>query len=245
MMGMDSESLAHSDRSLELAARVDRPLTNAMIKFMRAILHLSRAEVREFTDWVEQARAYSVERNIRYWRMLSSAYSNWRRAIAGDHEAGIARLEASIESFVESGARLGLVHLYVLLADLQLDAGAPSAARDAIARAEDQMVRSGERLTEVELRRCKARVWLKGGQPDPAAAIAELERAVEVGEGQGALLPQLRALGQLVTVRRRAGEDDSAAVQRLAAVCERFGGESQLADVRRGRAILEADPVSS
>lgn len=107
------------------------------------------------------------------------------------------------------------------------------------------MVRSGERLTEVELLRCKARVLLRGGKPDPAAAIAELERAVDVGERQGARLPQLRALGQLVTQRRRAGWDDSADVQRLAGLCEHFGAESQLADVRRARAILEADPVSS
>ena len=56
----------------------------------------------------------------------------------------------------------------------------------------------------------------------PGAAIAELRRAVDAAERQGARLPQLRALGQLDTHRRRAGEDASADERRLAALCERF-----------------------
>ena len=239
-MGRERESRVHSDRSLELAERVDRPVVRAQVWFMRSILHLGRVEPREFGEWVEKVRAYSVDRNIRYWRTLASAYSNWGRAMAGDHRDGVARVQSSIDSYVKSGARLGLVHLYVLLADLQLVAGARGAALDAITLAEKEMGRSGERLTEVELLRSKARALVAGVQPDPAAATGELRRAVEIAARQGARLPQLRALGQLVTLQRRAGEGTSAEEQQLAALCQRFPSDSELPDVRRARVLLGA-----
>ena len=37
--GREKESRAHSDRSLDLAERVDRPVTRAQVWFMRAIFH--------------------------------------------------------------------------------------------------------------------------------------------------------------------------------------------------------------
>jgi len=49
-MGLETESLSHSDRSLELAELVDRPLTRASTWFMRAILHLGRGETMEFAE---------------------------------------------------------------------------------------------------------------------------------------------------------------------------------------------------
>ncbi len=239
IMGQERESRAHSDRSLELSERVDRPVTRAQVWFMRAILHLNRAELPQFGEWVEKVRAYSVDRNIRYWRTLSSAYSNWGRAMAGNREDGIARLQASIDSYLGSGARLGLVNLYVLLANLQLATGSRDAALESIALAEEHMASSGERLTEVELLRSKARALMAGPRPEVGPAITELRRAVDVAERQGARLPQLRSLGQLVTHRRRAGEDASAEERRLAALCEQFAPDSQLPDVLRARGILD------
>jgi tetratricopeptide (TPR) repeat protein len=241
-LGHERQSRVHSDCALELAERVNRPVTRAQGWFMRALYHLGRAEPEEFGEWVEKARAFSVDRNIRYWRTLASAYSNWGRAMTGDMADGIPRLQASIDSYVKSGARLGLVHLYVLLANLQLAAGARSGALESIAISEENMARTGERLNEVELLRCKAYVLSAGN--DEAAAIAALQRAVDVAERQGARLPQLRVLRALVLRRRRAGEDASADEQRLAELCVRFDPDSQLSDLLRARAALQRRAVA-
>ncbi|HUE27863.1 MAG TPA: hypothetical protein VMP89_13900, partial [Solirubrobacteraceae bacterium] len=83
-----------------------------------------------------------------------------------------------------------------------------------------------------------ARVLIAAPRPAADAAIAELRRAVDVAERQSARRPQLRALGQLITQRRRAGEDAAADELRLAALCEQFPSDSQLPDLRRARAIL-------
>lgn len=104
------------------------------------------------------------------------------------------------------------------------------------------MARSGERLTEVELLRAKARVLMAGQQPEVAAVTGALRRAVEVGERQGARLPHLRALGQLVTHGRRTGEDTASHERQLAALCDCFPSDSELPDVRRARVLLQAAP---
>jgi class 3 adenylate cyclase/tetratricopeptide (TPR) repeat protein len=237
-MGHEREALAYSDRSLELAERVNRPVTRAQVWFMRAILHLGRSELKEFSEWVERARGFSVDRNIRYWRTLASAYSNGARAMSADRLEGIAQLEASINSYRQSGARLGLAHLYVLLANLQLAASAFSDAMATVGRGEEHIVSTGERLAEVELLGCKARVLIAGTVADESAAIASLQEAVDVAERQGARLPQLRALRALVLRRRRAGEDASSDEERLLALCDRFDRDSQLPDLLRARAML-------
>ncbi|HZU61694.1 MAG TPA: hypothetical protein VE983_12055, partial [Solirubrobacteraceae bacterium] len=126
-----------------------------------------------------------------------------------------------------------------LLADLQLAAGALTAALEAIARGQEQMARTGERLIEAELLRTRARVLLAGPEPDTGVGIAQLQQAVEVAERQGARLSQLRALRQLVVQRRRAGQDATADEGRLAVLCQGFAPDSQLPDLRRARAVLQ------
>jgi len=74
--------------------------------------------------------------------------------------------------------------------------------------------------------------------PDVGAAIADLRRAVEVAERQEARLPELRALGQLISLSRREGADASADEQRLEALCAHFGSDSRLPELQRARTIL-------
>jgi class 3 adenylate cyclase/tetratricopeptide (TPR) repeat protein len=240
-MGYPDESRARSDRSLELADRVAGPVTRAQAFFMRTVLHLSRGEADEFSRWVENTRAFSGEYNIGYWRTLSSAYSAWRQAWAGELATGTERLKGHIDAYLASGSRLALAHLYVLLADLRLAAGDPVQALDAIAAGEEYVVASGEEFSHSELYRCKARALMMGAEPDPIAASAALGTAAEIAAGQNARLPQLRALAQLVGHQHKLGLADAGAADRLAALCDWFGPECRLADVTRARGLLEPE----
>ncbi len=240
-MGYAEESRAASDRSLELAEKVAGPVTRAQAFFMRTALHLSCGEADEFSRWVENTRAYSGEYGISYWRTLSSVYSSWRQAWAGELAAGTERLEANVAAYRKSGSRLGIAHLYVLLADLRLAAGDPAAALAAIEAGEEYVKTSGERFSEPELHRCRARALMMGDRPDPGAATTALKRAAEIAASQNAKVPLLRALAQLVGHQRRLGDASAAAADQLAAVCDWFGPECPLADVTRARALLEPE----
>ncbi len=242
-LGYAEDSRAVSDQSLELADSVAGPVTRAQAFFMRTALHLSRGEADEFSRWVEDTRAYSAEYGIGYWRTLSSVYSAWRQAWAGELATGMQRLKDSIDAYVQSHSRLGLAHLYILLADLQLAAGDASAALGALAAGEEYVEASGEMFSVSELYRSKARALMTPGIRDPAAALDALERAVETASAQSARLPQLRALAQLVGLERKVGRPDAAAAQQLADLCDWFGSPCPLADVVRARDLLETEPA--
>lgn len=244
-LGHHDKSRAISDRSLELAERGAGPVTRTQAFFMRSVLHLSRGEAREFGQWLDNTRAYSGEYNISYWRTLSAAYAAWRDGWTGELSAGAARLQESIEAYLKSGSRLGLAHLYVLLADLHVASGDRSAALAALDAGHAYVEQSGERFSESELYRCRARALMIGEEPDPAAASAAMRRAADIAASQNARLPQLRALAQLVGHKRKLGQDPAADVEQLAVICEWFGPACELPDVVRARALLEPEPARS
>ena len=107
-LGEVDESLACSDRSLELAERAGGPVTRAQAWGMRALLHLSRAEPIEFARWTERTRAHSVEHDVGYWRALAALLNGALRARTGELEAGRAIVDAALETYARSGSRLGL-----------------------------------------------------------------------------------------------------------------------------------------
>ena len=126
-----------------------------------------------------------------------------------------------------------------MLADLELargDGGAALAELDASAA---YIEASGERFSESEMYRSRARALMAGESPDPGGATAALERGVAVALSQNARMPELRALAQLVGLRRRVGERDAGEVERLAALCEWFGSSCELPDIVRARSLLE------
>ena len=131
-LGHAEASRERSDLSLERAERVGGPVTRAQAWGMRSFLHLSRSELPEFGTWVERTRAHSIDHDIGYWRAVSSLLAGWLRGRAGELALGTARVEQSLDAYLRSGSRLGLPHLYVLLADLRLAADdRPGCARRA------------------------------------------------------------------------------------------------------------------
>jgi class 3 adenylate cyclase len=177
-LGEADEALARSERSLELAEHVG-PVARAQAWGMRSLLHLARGELAPFADWVERTRAFSAEHNVGYWRALSSLLGGWL-----EHDAGL--LDASLDAYQRSGARLGLSRFYILQADVRLRAGDRAGALAAVRAAERHVAETGERYAESELYRFKGQVLM-----DPHA----LQRAVAVAREQGAVMLERRAAG--------------------------------------------------
>jgi class 3 adenylate cyclase/tetratricopeptide (TPR) repeat protein len=237
-LGHHEASRRYSDQSLELAERVAGPVTRAQAFFMRTVLHMSRAEFDAFATWVERTRVYSAEHGIGYWRILSSAYSAWRQAWSGELAAGTSRLRSCIDAYLGSGSKLGIAHLYIMLADLELAQGDIDSALAELDAAGAYIEASGERFSESEMYRSRARALMAGESPNPAGATAALEQGVAVALSQNARMPELRALAQLVGHRRRVGEADARDAERLAALCDWFGHSCELPDVVRARLLL-------
>jgi class 3 adenylate cyclase/tetratricopeptide (TPR) repeat protein len=241
-LGRSEESRERSDLSLERAKRVGGPVTRAQAWGMRSFLHLSRTEFAEVAHWVEKTRTHSVDHDIGYWRAVSSLLSGWLRGRAGQLGLGTARVEQSLDAYLASGSRLALPHLYILLADLRLAAGDRRRALDVLRAGEEHIDETGERFSESELFRFKARVLMAGDSPDPHGATAAYEAAVGTAREQNARLLELRAATRLAEHQRAIGEPCTA-IERVAALCDWFTPASELADVVRARDLVAEHPT--
>jgi class 3 adenylate cyclase/predicted ATPase len=240
-LGHAEESRERSDLSLERAERVGGPVTRAQAWGMRSILHLSRAEPVEVDRWLMKTHAHSVDHDLGYWRTVSALLLGWFRGRAGELEAGTAQVEKSLDAYLASGSRLGLPYFQTLLADLRLAAGDRRGALDVLSAGEEYIEETGERFSQSELFRLKARALMAGDSPDPHGAAAAYERAVRAASDQNAKLLELRAATRFAAHQRRIGEKVTA-LDRVAALCDWFGSASELPDVERGRALVNSGP---
>ena len=240
-LGHAEESRERSDLSLERAERVGGAVTRAQAWGMRGILHLSRAEPVEVGRWLDKTLAHSVDHDLGYWRTVSALLSGWFRGRAGDLDVGTARVEKSLDAYLASGSRLALPHFHILLADLRLAAGNRRGALDVLRSGEEYIEETGERFSESELFRLKARALMDGDSLDPHGATAAYERAVGSARDQNAKLLELRAATRFAAHQRKIG-DTCTALDRVAALCDWFGPASELPDVVRGRALVDWEP---
>jgi class 3 adenylate cyclase/tetratricopeptide (TPR) repeat protein len=235
--GYVQESNERSEESLELAEEVGGPVTLAQTWGMRAGLLLTRGELVRLGPWLEMVRTHCVERNIGYWRTVSSLWSAWLQGRAGDPKLGIARLQEQLVAYFASGGRLGVPHFYILLADLRAAAGDRQRALGALSAGEEHIEATGERMSESELHLFRGRVLMSGEQPDPSGATAAYERAADVAKAQDAKLLELRAATFLASHQRQIGEAGTA-LARVESLCRWFGPEAQTPDVVRARALV-------
>ena len=236
-LGYADRSRERSDLSLELAERVGGPVTRAQAWGMRSIVHLTRGESVELSYWVDKTLAVSIDSNIGYWRAVSSTLSAWQHGRSRDLDVGIARLQESQESYLQSGASLSLPHFCIYLADLRLAAGDRAQALDALRVGEDHIDATGEGFAESEMFRFKGRVLMAGSSPDPDAATVAYERAVSSARAQNARLLELRACTRLAVHQARIGAPRTALTQ-VAELCDWFTLASELPDVARARMLL-------
>jgi predicted ATPase len=236
-LGYTEESRARSDLSLEVAEQVGGPMTRAQAWGMRSLMHLSRGEPVELLHWTDKTRAHSIDRNIGYWRILSSLIRGWLQGRSGDIDTGIGQVRESLDAYLDSGSRLGLPLFSMLLSDLWLAAGDQQRALDALCLGEDHIEATGERFSESELFQLKGKLLMSSGSPDAQGASAAYERAMNTARRQHARLLELRAATRLAAHQRRMGEPCTA-LEVVESVYGWFGTTSELPDLARARALI-------
>jgi class 3 adenylate cyclase/tetratricopeptide (TPR) repeat protein len=235
--GHVKEASERTEESLALADEDGGPVTLAQTWGMHAGLLLTRAKLAELGPWLEKTRTHCAERNIGFWHNVCSLWAAWLFGRTQDPLLGIARLQEELVRYFSDGSRLGVPHFYILLADLRLAVGDKRRALSALAAAEQHMEATGERMSETELHMFRGRAWMAGDDPDPAAAAASFERAVEVATRHNAKLLELRALTYLLAHQRDTGTEPTA-IPCLESVCEWFGPDVSTPELARARAVL-------
>ena len=236
-LGFVDEALECSEQSLHLASEVARPMTNAQVWGMRAMLHLARKEPALTAEWATKTVAFTSDRSIPYWLNLSSLLDAWLRARVSRSLEGLVQFRDTFDDYLDTGAKLGLPDFTLLLADLYRVNRDPVAGLDAIRQAELHIEATGERYAESDLLRVKAELLLAMDAPDVEAAEAALTRSIEVAQAQRARVAELRAMATLVRLKAERG-DVGAERAALEAACAWFSPTSEIADVVEVRALL-------
>jgi predicted ATPase len=236
-LGDDPASRRCTDDSIALAERIGRPVTRAQAGGMRSLMHLTRGELAELADCVEQTRSFAAERNLSYWATFTTLIEAWLAGRTGDPAAGVARPREEMETYLRAGSRLGLPMFANLLADLCQHAGDMAGARDAIEIGEEHIAATGERFSECQLLITKGDLFITGSHLDPLGARTAYEAAATAARHQHARPLELRALARLTALEERLGEPCTT-VAAMADLVAWFGPESAMPDVVRARVLL-------
>jgi predicted ATPase len=194
-------------------------------------------DVAGVAEIADRAYARSVEEGYLFWASQARVYRGWAQAMNGDPEAGIADMEAALESYRLTGSGLLTPQWRLMMAQGQLRAGRAHEALETLESGIRHALQFEEHALEPELHRLKGEVaWMLG---DAAAGEASLRRAIEVAQDQTAKIPELRSTISLAKLLR--GRDRIAEARGLLQpLYDWFQEGFKTVELREARALLES-----
>jgi len=140
--------------------------------------------------------ALAAEENFLTWQAAGYLHLTIGMCRSGLLDPGLVQLEATIQGWRAAGAGLMLPYFLGQLAAAKLAAGSAGEAEDLVDEAIALAESHGERVYDAELFRIRALVREARGA-EPEDTVADLRRAVEIAERQGARIFALRGLIEL------------------------------------------------
>jgi DNA-binding SARP family transcriptional activator/predicted ATPase len=193
---------------LELAGRLEHPLTTAVAYWGHAYHGLLRDDPELARAWSEQAMSLCRAHDLPFMRAQGEVQQGWALARLGDRRDGLRLMEIGIAGIRASGAEMGLPYLLALLAEVHAVDGRMREAATLVEEAQQAVARNGARFQLSEILRIKA--LLAGHARDRAGTEQLLHQALEVARSQGATLPEFRAAADLARCLRDGGRRSEA-----------------------------------
>lgn len=233
--GCADQALRRGREALEMASRLAHPFSQALALSYLATQHALRREHGLALHYARQARSIADQYHVGYYLAWADVLLAWANARQSPGADAVAAMQAAVEGFHATGARLRLPLYLGMLAECLGDVGHTEAALAALDQAHEHAERTGEHWLDAELHRLRGELLLRRGG-NLAEAEASLVRAVEVAAAQRARPLELRAALSLAELRQpREGIGARQVVEsRLARFAEGFDQP----DVVRARALL-------
>lgn len=220
----------HPDRSLdacretvELAHRLQHPLTTAIAYWAYSFAHILRGEPAAAYQWAQRTIAISEEYLLPLTRSQGVVQAGWALAQLGSLDEGIARMREGIAALGATGAQMDLLYFAALLGEALGRAGQPEAGLAEIDRALGTARQRRARFQISEMLRLRGDVLLMISKSNRAEARACYRESLEIADKQGAVLPKLRSamsLARLLTSKRGAAEARTTLQSAYAAITE-------------------------
>jgi predicted ATPase len=185
--------------ALNLARTCDSPHSKVFTYGLVGWLAVLQGDIDVVQSLATQQLELAEEYGLAYWKQWAQFLEGTVMTRRGDAARGIASVRAAIDGMRAIGAKLGLQHLYCVIAEALLAAGRPAEARAELAAASAQIAETGEGLYAAEIRRLEGEAALAAdnGPSGRASAKLSFDAALEIARAQGALALEQRAANRL------------------------------------------------
>ena len=156
----------------------------------------------------EQLYTISTEGGYLLWAAQARIYRGWAQAMNGETDAGLAEMNAGIESYRLTGSGLMMAQMYLMLAEAYWRGGRPGKALAAVSKGLRHGSENQEHVYEPELHRLRGEIQVAQGAN--GAGEASFRRAIEVAQTQKARMLELRAALPMARMLRDTGRASAA-----------------------------------
>jgi predicted ATPase len=202
VLGYTDDAATFSLAAVELARRANHPYSLAVALVLASCQFQFRRDVRTARTLSEECVTLSNERGFALWAALGNIVRGWAIAYDGDPVQGIAAMRSTLDSYVRTGATLGLPYFQSLLADATIPFQPDSDTHQTLGTALERLESTGELWIAPEVHRLTGELHVRDGKLTEADAC--FSRAVEIARAQGARAWELRALESLNRLRASA-----------------------------------------
>jgi tetratricopeptide (TPR) repeat protein len=235
VQGFPDAGLAAAMEALSLARRLNYPLMETFAANILANVQIMRRDYASCISLAAEQIEFCARHRLAFWSAAHEILHGAALACGGE-AAGLAKAEAGIRAWRQTGAGLHVPTWSAYLADGALCVGDLDVAEQALADGAEACSKHGENFALAELRRLTGLLMQRSDRP--AEARQALEEAVRIARQQAAGLFLLRAGRDLARFLAEDG-DTISAVQVLAPIIDK-GSE-----FRNGTDFQEASRLHS
>ncbi|MCD6679767.1 MAG: AAA family ATPase [Burkholderiaceae bacterium] len=210
LCGQPDRAITDCDDALDLANRLDHPLSTTVALWSRALAHLLRDEAVLARDWAQRIVTISETYLLPLTRSQGQLLLGWALARLGALDEGIARMREGVEGTQASGAEMGLPYFVALLGEALGKAGNPRAGLKEVDRALATATSHGAHFQRPEMLRLKGDLLSMLSAAKRRQAQACYRTAMDEAGRQGATFVQLRAALSLARALMSEGRCDEA-----------------------------------
>lgn len=240
LLGDPQKALHCSREAVTLARRLKHPFSLAYALNFSAWLRLMLQRIDSAVALAKEQIALSEEHGF-FWVSLGKVVYGWCLARRGAPDQGAEQIQAGLEVYRATGARLSETFQLAVLADVALQQCHYETAQGALDQAFAAATQTGERFWLAELHRLSGLLLERAGGD---GAREQFEQALLVAREQGMIMLELRASASLARYWLARGQRQEAAAL-LLPLRERFADNdvfpdlevfSELNDMAAGRA---------
>ncbi|WP_019447233.1 AAA family ATPase [Cupriavidus sp. BIS7] len=235
LTGLADQALQRGREALEVANRLAHPFSQALALAYLATQHALRREHGLTLHYAQQAHEIADQYHVGYYLAWANVLLAWAKAKQVPGAGAAAEVQAAIEGFRETGARVRLPLYLGLLAECLGDVGETEAAFAALDQALDHAEHTGEHWVDAELYRLRGELLLHGSA-NLAEAESSLIKAIETATAQRAHPFELRAAMSLAKLRDPQGGISARTV--IESALGRFTEGFEQPDIVQARALL-------